>query len=186
MGRDGTQGLRLQSLATSRKHGELRFSDNEGWTYVDVGSTGGTTINDVTVTKNVAVSLFNGDRLGFGAAVETSGADGPEYWVVKNVGRERPSPLLPFPGHQDEYARSIIATLSDGLKDVKGTLERRDFDSMWSTAGRVINQLKNASALFKLRTEGTDRVDRITGEKKRRIENGRQDEKRWGKRGRRR
>lgn len=57
---------------------------------------------------------------------------------------------------------------------------RRQEEGRWGKRGRrrVINQLKNASALFKLRTEGTDRVDRITGDKKRRIENGRQDEKR--------
>lgn len=77
--------------------------------------------------------------------------------VVKNVGRERPSLPPPFPAHQDEYARSIFATLSDGLKEAKATLDRRDFDSMWATSGKDKNQLKTASALSKLCTDRWDK-----------------------------
>ena len=144
----GSEALRLMSLATSREHGVFQFDESQGWTYKDVGSTGGSTINGVAVTPSVRVPLFNGDRLGFGAAVETMGEDGPEYWVVSNVGRERPALPPPFPAHEDNYAKAIIDALKEGFKDANAALDRRDFDSLWSTAGRVVNRLKDASGTF--------------------------------------
>ena len=116
------------------------------------------------------------------------GEDGPEYWVVSNVGRERPALPPPFPAHEDNYAKAIIDALKEGFKDANAALDRRDFDSLWSTAGRVVNRLKDASGTFKARTLRKAQIHAQAGDKRRRVYVRSQDLGRGGggKRGRRR
>lgn len=156
VGRGTGQSLQLRSSIVSRQHGQIRYDSDSLWHYEDIGSSAGTTLNGQAVNAHVQVPLFNGDILGFGAAVESDGPDLPEFWVVLDVGRERPlppTPLPPFPPDQQSYADSVDRVLKMGLRRAEEAISMRAWDDLWAASGTIINQLKKASSDYNVRTD---------------------------------
>jgi pSer/pThr/pTyr-binding forkhead associated (FHA) protein len=62
IGRDSTSRIRLHDTEISRRHAELRRTD-DGFLIADVGSVNGTFVNDVQITES---ALQPGDRVQVG------------------------------------------------------------------------------------------------------------------------
>ena len=53
----------------SGRHARISYSDEEGWTVTDLGSTNGTYVNDDRLTKDVPHTFQKGDVIDFGTMI---------------------------------------------------------------------------------------------------------------------
>lgn len=53
----------------SGRHARISYTENEGWSVTDLGSTNGTYVNDDRLTKDVAHGFEKGDVIDFGTII---------------------------------------------------------------------------------------------------------------------